>query len=295
MSKIEWTDETWNPVAGCSIVGPECQNCYAMRMAARLELMGNRNYRGLTKKGKSGKAVWTGKIVINRETLLKPLSWKESRRVFVNSMSDLFHEDLPGPIIKEVLDVIEKCPQHTFQVLTKRAPRMRQVMQHWCAYPYPNLWLGVSVGIQSEIGRVDELLKTPAAVRFVSYEPALELVKFKAEHFGMWQESNRPYRSYPVAKTTGAPKIDWLIVGGESGPGARPFDLAWARSAIAQCKAAKVACFVKQLGANLSDADLNECQRESGKSVHDRKGGDPSEWPADLRVREWPDAAEVPV
>jgi protein gp37 len=252
-----------------------------------------------------GGAAWTGKVELIESKLEEPLHWKKPRRVFVNSMSDLFHESLPDWAIDRVFAVMALCPQHTFQVLTKRPKRMQEwfnglkydsshsVDRCWtriyreagwialnqstkwrdwnrtlpaydshpsrsACWPLPNVWLGVSVEDQATAdARIPLLLQTPAAFRFVSYEPALGPVDFWNLLHGC---------------------IDWLICGGESGPGARPFDLAWARSARDQCKAAGVPFFLKQLGAEPRfDRD------ESQIKLASKKGGDPSEWPADLQ------------
>ena len=171
-------------------------------------------------------------------------------------MSDLFHESLPDAAIDRVFAVMADCPQHTFQVLTKRPERM---LQYVTGKPLPNLWLGTSVENQATADvRLPLLLQVPAAVRFVSYEPALGPVGF-------------------------AFAVDWIIVGGESGPGARPFDIAWARQTIAHCGTTRTACFVKQLGAK----PIEGCHP---LALRDRKGGDWSEWPEDLRVRQFPNA-----
>lgn len=330
-TSIEWTDVTWNPVRGCSRVSEGCRNCYAERMAARfsgtsLDLRRGEFHKHDEDRGKklvqpfSGFASmtpagprWTGRVELIHERLGEPLRWRKPRRVFVNSMSDLFHEALDPDDIGRVFGVMAQCPQHTFQVLTKRADRMRLLMNErgnntlkacassWRAeWPLPNVWLGVSVEDQATADeRIPLLLQTPAAVRFVSYEPALGPVDF-AEHFSgaPEQTASREYVSRAMAADAGDPSMegslyrdeeweqtmprpDWVIVGGESGPGARPFDVAWARSAIRQCREAGVACFVKQLG------------RWPVGDVHDArqwhpKGGDPAEWPEDLRAREFP-------
>lgn len=295
MTSIQWTDETWNPTRGCSVVSPGCTNCYAMKQAHRFSGAG-KPYHGLTKQTKAGPQ-WTGRVVLDEPTLRKPLSWKTARRVFVNSMSDLFHESLPDEYISLVFAVMALCSQHTFQVLTKRAARMRTYLDEmsgdpeaycfaWAresfdtrghvneTWPLPNVWLGVSVEDRERLHRIDDLKDTPAAVHFVSFEPLLE--------------------ELGALVLDG---LDWVIVGGESGPGARPCDVAWIRSLVDQCHAANVACFVKQLGARpYVDDDLGgfarfrEADPQPGyeAALQDRKGGDWDEWPEDLRVREFP-------
>jgi protein gp37 len=313
MTKIEWTrgddgamGKTWNPVRGCSVVSPGCTHCYAMKQAARFPA-----YRGLTKPSKGG-PVWTGEVRLVPEKLGEPLRWRKPRRVFVNSMSDLFHEGVPDEFIAEVFGVMALADRHTFQILTKRPERMRRwIEEHTCAnnprfWPLPNVWLGVSCEDQVRADeRIPLLLDTPAAVRFVSYEPALGPLQLDPSWIGGYPSSDEWARTGPKE-----PRLSWLIVGGESGPSARPCDVSWVRSIVAQCRAAGVACFVKQLGARpyetfppgYKDAQLS---REGWTLVEyadgsqpprwsrfprysDRKGGDPAEWPEDLRVREWP-------
>ena len=322
MSDIEWTDETWNPVTGCTKVSPGCAHCYAETFAERFRgVPGHPFEQGFDLK------LWP-------ERLTKPFTWKKPRKVFVNSMSDLFHEDVPFEFIDRVFAVMALTPQHTYQVLTKRPERMREYVagerekakgESWFGLhnaielaaeeftggekvrlprlPLPNVWLGTSVENQhwADI-RLPELLATPAAVRFVSYEPALGPVDFKP-----WL--TRVPTSGDGWRITGGRildiadrVLDWVIVGGESGPGARPFDVAWARSLVSQCRAAGVAVFVKQLGAKPVDRHATcaenhppeECwpdtRFEQGQwaKLKSRKGGEPDEWPEDLRVREWP-------
>jgi protein gp37 len=281
---------------------------------------------------------WTGKVELIESKLEEPLHWREPRRVFVNSMSDLFHESLPDEAIDRVLAVAALCPQHTLQVLTKRKERMREYMaaaigaghrgdavaaltrenfawrwhklgMQW-AWPLPNVWLGVSVEDQATADeRIPLLLQTPAAVRFVSYEPALGPVNF-TPYIGHrtyrcscgWHETQldlnpegRDWRCLKCLRVCQEfPALDWLIVGGESGPKARPFDLAWARSARDACRDAGVAFFMKQLGAKPYEEDENALGdgRDTVK-CRDRKGGDMSEWPEGLRVRQFPDRAKA--
>lgn len=254
---IQWTDATWNPVRGCVKVSPGCKNCYAETFAER--------FRGV--QGHPYEQGFDLRLV--PEKLAEPLTWKRPRRVFVNSMSDLFQDGVPDEYIDRVFAVMERCPQHIFQILTKRAERM-------CDYcstrhgiesvsPLENVWLGVSVENQERAEeRIPALLQTPAAIRFVSYEPALGPIDFSGWLGG----------------------LDWIIVGGESGPGARRFDVEWARSAVQQCKEADVPVFVKQLGAE--PVDGGELVAFRGLFLKDRKGGDMSEWPEDLRIREFP-------
>ena len=345
-SRIEWTHASWNPVVGCSVVSPGCANCYAMGQAARIERMQERAldsvearrrspYAGLTQASKAG-PVWNGKVALaSDETLTAPLRWKRPRKIFVNSMGDLFHEAVPDAWIDQVFAVMALSPRHTFQVLTKRPKRMREWFEErwqpaparriqlgeasidlpaeehgetrrvqverecepfiqqfnladtennalWTAgdalkcmqwdWPLPNVWLGVSAERQAEADeRIPDLLATPAAVRFVSCEPLLgpvdlariELVK-RVEgsprggvHLdalaGRYVESGMPYVGewdvdgpYPEGR---APiRLDWIIVGGESGPNARPMHVAWVRAIRDQCAAAGTPLFFKQFG-----------------------------------------------
>lgn len=354
-SSIEWTDKTWNPVRGCSIVSPGCVHCYAMKQAHRFSGVKQLPHGGfkagpyfeLTKQTKAGPQ-WTGTVVCDETKLLEPLSWRKPCRVFVNSMSDLFHEDVPDAFIDKVFAVTALAPRHTFQILTKRAGRMREYWSsdRWSIveqavemasdrrgdvagrvvreqfdsnpdlYPLPNVWLGVSCEDQPRADeRISLLLQTPAAVRFVSAEPLLGPI---ALHESMF----RCCRSEKCDESVFG--LDWVIVGGESGPGARPCDVAWVRSIVQQCKSAGVACFVKQTGSHVltrndslgtdrppADPDLwpepesgwddgyrgNIVRIDHGYQgapvrvlLTDRKGGDPSEWPEDLRVRQYPEA-----
>lgn len=220
---IEWTDVTWNPVAGCSVITAGCTNCYAMRMAARLEAMGLEKYRGLTRKSGNRK-VWTGKLRLDRQALLAPLKWKRPRTIFVNSMSDLFHEDVPADFIARVWTVMARTPQHTYQILTKRPERMR-LMTTGELPTLPNVWLGTSVEDSRVLSRLDHLRETRAALRFVSFEPLL----------GSVAGANLAH-------------IDWAIVGGESGPQSRPMEAEWLDEIYSQCEQTGTAFFFKQWG-----------------------------------------------
>jgi protein gp37 len=301
---IEWTDATWNPVRGCTRVSEGCRNCYAERVAARFSGPG-KPYHGFAEAGRAG-SLWTGKVELVTSTLAKPLRWRKPMRIFVNSMSDLFHESLPEIDVAEVFRVMARCPQHIFQILTKRPNVMLERMPRMRAtFPdrLEHVWLGVSVEDQRTADeRIPLLLQTPATVRFVSYEPALGPVDFRQLNDGSWYDregaqcydalaGNAYYRDGEHG-LGGGPRVDWLIVGGESGPGARRFDLAWARSVVEQCREAGVACFVKQLGSNPQcgsclDGSVCWCG-ERLAYIKDRKGGDMAEWPEDLRVREVP-------
>lgn len=351
-SAIEWTNATWNPVRGCTRVSEGCRNCYAERIAARFSGPGM-PYEGLAESTAQGPR-WNGAVRLVPEHLADPLKWKRPRRIFVNSMSDLFHEGLSFEEIAAVYAVMAAAAQHTFQILTKRPERALAFNRHrfgletcadsvareaessaeivwdsrgsnvdlyraesgsrrevanrrpWPGWPLPNIHLGVSVEDQTAADRrIPVLLECPAAVRFVSYEPALDAVDFTrlplrreegamAQRQTLERESFRPptinaLKGY--SDNGDERRIDWVIVGGESGPGARPFDLAWARQIVEQCGAAGVPVFVKQLGSRPVDSSLagaGAIPREL--SLRDRKGGDPAEWPAELQVRQMPEA-----
>ncbi|MDE2472539.1 MAG: phage Gp37/Gp68 family protein, partial [Bradyrhizobium sp.] len=315
-STIEWTNRTWNPVRGCSIVSPGCTNCYAMRQAHRFSGC-DQPYEGLTRITNHG-PVWTGKIRLVPDALEEPLHWKKPSRIFVNSMSDLFHEDAPDGFLDRVFAVMALAPQHKFQVLTKRPERMRAylsshdvglrwgavarqmddrvaitatMMVDWTRNGLPNVWLGVSAENQATADeRIPILLQTPAAIRFVSLEPLLGSIGLSS----VLIDGDENLAIDPLRGARPAfPSIDWVIVGGESGPNARPCNIDWIRSIVDQCKAADTRLFVKQLGANVEACDIIDAAdyfpgivRLSGASEHnarvhfrDRKGGDAAEWP----------------
>ncbi len=256
-TKIEWTDATWNPIRGCSRVSEGCRNCYAERQAARFSGFG-RPYEGLAVLTEAGPR-WTGKVRLIKDLLDQPLRWRKPRKIFVNSMSDLFHEGLEKRTIAAIFGIMALAGQHTFQVLTKRPQRFAGLLEHLSAeqcvseafqligahptcqmshdWPLPNVWLGVSVEDQPTAdARIPLLLAAPAAVRWVSYEPALGPVDFSAYLPGS-----------PLA--THHSPLSWIVCGGESGPKARPMHPDWARSARDQCQAAGVPFFFKQWGA----------------------------------------------
>ncbi len=290
-TSIEWTDASWNPVVGCTEVSPGCANCYAARLAAT-RLKTNLNYRGLSLRREmcdehgcplengrcpkcrdakghsfvldmqsrclSKREHWTGEIRTLPERLAEPASWRKPRRIFVCDMGDLFHESVPHGFLIEVFRAMAAAPQHTYQILTKRAERMREwltafalVEKHHplrddCRWPWPNVWCGVSVENQHFADeRIPLLLQTPAAVRWISAEPLLGAIRFKAE----WVDL--PYARAAIAQVTEKQfptGLDWVVCGGESGPGARPMHPDWARSLRDQCQAAGVPFFFKQWG-----------------------------------------------
>lgn len=299
-SKIAWTEATWNPVTGCTKISPGCANCYAERMARRLQAMAAPRY-------KDGFAVRC-----HPEALNEPLRWTKPRHVFVCSMGDLFHRGVSVAFIHQVWTTMYQAPQHRFQILTKRAERMMDYFNRRPLCPW--IWLGVTAEDQQRADeRIPILLDTPAAVRFVSVEPMLEPVDLsrwlpevgpplricsrcglrkqprgrsaplaiagelctpdcagydvQPQPSELWANESRRDFGYPV-ELARSPRLDWVIVGGESGPKARPFDPAWARSVVQQCRAAHVPVFVKQLGSVW------------GRGME--------AWPEDLWVREMP-------
>jgi protein gp37 len=283
-SAIEWTDATWNPLRGCSRVSAGCQHCYAERVAARFGGPGM-PYEGLIHPGTGG---WNGKVKLIPEILDQPLHWKKPRMIFVNSMSDLFHESVPFEWIDRIWGVMSMAPRHTFQILTKRPERMLEVLPNLAArhrppdgsnWPLPNVWLGVSVENQATADeRIPLLLQCPAAVRWLSCEPLIGRVDL-CEHMGMWW--NQTMRCFEgtgsrinASHFMGEQRIGWVVAGGESGPGARPMHPDWARSLRDQCASAGVPFFFKQWGEHSmaydrdrDDPDFRKC------SEWDRKPG----------------------
>ncbi len=224
-SHIEWTDTTWNPVTGCSKISQGCKHCYAERLAVRLKAMGLDRYRN------------GFEVTLQENALLEPFRWKRPRKVFVNSMSDLFHEAVPLEFIRRVFEVMQEVPRHTFQVLTKRSGRLRELAPY---LPWPgNVWIGVSVEDEQVVSRILDLAQIPAAVRFLSCEPLIG-----------------PLASLPLEA------VHWVIVGGESGPGARPMKLEWVEEIFRQCRAADVPFFFKQWGGVRKS--------RAGRTLHNR-------------------------
>ena len=295
-SKIEWTDSTWTPIRArnkatgkvgwhCEHVSPGCVNCYAENINRRL---------GTGLPFKPGHRNNDVDLLLDHEMLLQPLRWRLPRMVFVCSMTDLFADFVPDEWIDKVFTVMALGQQHVFQVLTKRSSRMRDYMRElkesgrWLLWRRPDdgaeifcpfsatfdsvfrhIWLGVSCEDQQRADeRIPHLLETPAAVRFVSAEPLLSPIVFR-------------HIDPPGSDNVVFPRLDLVIVGGESGPGARPFYTDWGLSIVQQCRAAGVACFIKQLGAHV-------IQGFERRKKRDKKGADMSEWPHELRVREMP-------
>lgn len=298
MTKIEWTHglegragRTWNPTTGCDKISPGCDRCYALTMAGRLKAMGQAKYQNDGDPRTSGPGF---ALTVHPDALGLPLRWRKPSLVFVNSMSDLFHARVPAEFSEQVWAVMAMADRHVFQVLTKRPERMRRFLQDDCRcgrghapgvhlrsgmdwagtphsptyvpgvvghevyhrrdWPLPNVWCGTSIESDEYTRRAIELRATPAAIRFLSLEPLLGPL--------------------PSLSTEG---IDWTVIGGESGPGARPVDLGWVRDLIARCRSTGTAVFVKQLGSRWAE--------DNGQRG---KGGDWDAWPADLRIREYP-------
>jgi protein gp37 len=281
-TQIEWSDYTWNPTIGCSLVSPGCTNCYAMRVADRFRA--GTVYDGLTKVV-NGNPVWTGDVKLTHEkNLTVPLRWKRPRRIFVNSMSDLFHENIPDEWIDRIFAVMALSSRHTYQVLTKRPERMRNYISRLAGsiepieaqaralgytfhfegfstlpWPIPNIWLGVSVEDQKRADeRIPVLLDIPARIHFLSMEPLLGPVILNPLY--MPAKVAAPQGTYKYV----GPQVRWIVVGGESGPRARPMHPDWARSLRDQCVAADVSYFFKQWGA-WKPLEVGESQ---GGNVH---------------------------
>lgn len=279
---ISWTDQTWNPIRGCTRVSPGCENCYAERAALRSPA-----YNGLVKIDARGRPAWTGEVAFVPELLDQPLHWRRPRKIFVNSMSDLFHEKLSDDRVAEIFAVMAASPRHTFQVLTKRAERMCELLVqapfmgmvaeklhardfHALAenlrWPLPNLWLGVSVEDQRRADeRLPLLAAAPAEVKWISAEPLLEQINV---------------RDYVAG-------LDWIVVGGESGPRARPFRLSWAYDLQYQAALGGASFFLKQLGSK----PINVAGEPM--ALKDWHGKVPEEWPEELREQEFPQREEA--
>ena len=281
MSDIEWTQKTWNLFTGCNMASPGCAHCYAELMSKRLKAMGQTKYNNAT--NRNGK--WSGVVEFWPDTLFVPSKRNKPTTYFVNSMSDLFHPKVEDSWLEQIWHVMADYPRHTFQILTKRAQlmnvRVRTMSQMFGVLP--NVWIGVSVESEEyALARIPYLLDTPAAVHFLSCEPLLGPLDFKAlfDTDGYIAERLTELNSremyYP------ADLLDWVIVGGESGPGARPFHLEWAGKIVEDCQAAEVPVFVKQMGAK----PYYDSEPIKGLG---RKGNNPALWPAGLNVRQMPD------
>lgn len=249
LSDIEWTDATWNPISGCAILSPGCTNCYAMRMAARLQAMGHAAYEGTTRKS-GERPVWTGVLHLNEGTLEIPQRWRKPRKIFVNSMSDLFQDGVPDEFVRRVWNAMEQAHWHIFQILTKRPENMLRIVVENRLPILPNVWLGTSVENAAYAKRISILRGVPASIRFVSFEPLLGAV------------------GHPSLKG-----IHWAIVGGESGPRARPMRPEWIEEIRTQCCKSGTAFFFKQWGGKNKKA--------AGRRYRDRTW---DEYPAPVTV-----------
>ncbi len=305
-TKIQWCDESWNPVIGCTKCSPGCLNCYAERMACRqvgMERKRNQKQRYYT--GTVDKKGWTGLISLKEKALDKPLHWRKSRRIFVCSMSDLFHPKVPFEFIDKVFQMIALCwgnqtyrrnsyPNHTFLILTKRVKRMAEYMsgdvkKRWgdgapCVGVLQNVHLGVSISNPDELWKVDELKKIPAAVRFLSLEPMLAEIKFTYDRLFCDRdpEEDSPvacvpcrcgkhWENAPIRGTT-LNCIDWVVCGGESGPGVRPMHPDWPRNLRDQCVAAGVAFYFKQHGEYLHESQGADTDGPINAGGNSKKG-----------------------
>ena len=251
MSGIEWTQKTWNPIRGCSRISDGCVNCYAEKMAVRMK---NTHYKGLVQSTSKGPR-WTGEIMHVESVLSDPYKWKKPSLVFVNSMSDMFHEKADMDFVEKCFDVMNGNPRHTFQVLTKRADRIQEFIKHSNYKAFPsNVWIGVSVENQQAVKRIGYLVDVPAKIRFLSVEPMLG----------------------PVQIEKYLDQIEWVIIGGESGPNARPCKASWKEHLIMQCDLYNVPVFMKQFGTNASYDDGTF------------KGNNFDEWPSQFQRRDYP-------
>lgn len=260
---IQWTDKTWNPVRGCTKVSPGCDNCYAMRQAHRMNHPGGA-YEGLTRII-SGRPQWNGKTRTVPGLLDQPLRWQKPCMIFVNSMSDLFHPEIPGDFIADVFWTMEKANQHVFQVLTKRPERMANWLDfHYASGAPRNVWLGASAEDQDAFDRaIGPLKRTNASIRWLSLEPLIAPIDIGQNDW-----------------------LDWVVVGGESGPRSRECKVLWIESVVIDCKEWGIPVFVKQLGAR----PVVSTDSHVTLNLRHAKGGDISEWPDFLQVRDWPAA-----
>lgn len=303
-SKISWTDATWNPVSGCTKVSDGCVHCFAERYAIRFHRKQPR-LKGTIKTHCNRVKGWSGVVRCHEDQLEVPLHWRKPRKIFVCSMSDLFHPDVPFGFVHQVLAVTQLCPQHQFQILTKRPERMADCL-NMCGvgfdisqaikrlhlpvcygalardqtggplgvggskgWPLLNLWLGTSIETQDQMWRAAELLRCPATVRFLSLEPLLSYIQLPVKRYRTPGACPHGSDNCSGCWSYELPGIHWVIVGGESGRGARPMKLEWVQSIIAQCRAANVPVFVKQLCKNGRPIPI-------------------ALWPPDVQIQEWP-------
>lgn len=256
-TQIEWTDATWNPVAGCSVMSAGCTHCYAMEMARRLEAMRVDKYNGLTRQS-GNRTVWTGLVREDHDALVIPMKWRKPRKIFVNSMSDLFHDAVSDDFILEVWDVMRETPHHHYQILTKRPERMASILNDTIGEVLPNVWLGTSVEDKAVAHRVEILRQVPAAVRFISFEPLIGSV-------GSIDLSS----------------IHWAIVGGESGRSARPIKEEWIDEIHTQCNRHRTKFFFKQWGTWGED-NKKRSKKANGRMYRGKAWNDMPESPLAL-------------
>ena len=309
MSKIQWTDRTWNPVVGCQINSPECNNCYAKELAQSARMQQFPQYQEVKN--------WD-KAVFAYSQLLKPLSWKTPSMIFL-SMGDLFFHTIEDEELDRIFAICALTPRHTYQFLTKFPIRMQKYIQQGAKnrirmmavdigrreqlkpeiyepyetyefdWPLPNVWLGTSVGLQNSVDhKVPYLVKSHAAIKLLSCEPLLEAIDLR-KYLGLC--SGCQSCDFQGNHKIGESKIDWIIVGGESGPNARPCHIDWIRSIVRQCKLSNTAVFVKQLGSAPIETEtyiMDIADTYHQLKLKDRKGGDIDEFPDDLKVREFP-------
>lgn len=318
MTTIEWTHRqdtkprSWNMIGGCSKVSPGCDHCYALRDSYRIANNPNHpaRYEHICRKI-DGELYWTGLVIGDWDALEKPLHWQKPSTVFVASMADLFHKHVPDEFILEALTVMLRTPRHTYQILTKRSRRMYRFFQRYTldgryfvtdsasfrCHPWPqeHIWLGVTAENQKMFNRrARDLVHTPTAIRYLSLEPLLGPIDLSS-YLGGLSFCHTCGGTGCAIGGTDCPAclgqgevrspalIDWVIVGGESGPHARPMELAWARSITEQCQQAGVPVFVKQLGSHWA-------RQSDGSSEPGRKGENMEAWPGDLQIRQFPDA-----
>lgn len=251
-TKIEWAEKVWNPLTGCQMVSKACTHCYALRISARLEMMGKEPYQGVTER-RHGNPRWTGKINLLPDKLFQPLHWKKPARIFVNSMSDLFHKNVPQAFSNQVFHTMKEASWHNYLILTKRFVRSYQDLVLQDAAPH--IWIGFSLGTQEDAKRALHYLKVIHSmgwVTWISNEPALEPIDFSGYEF-----------------------VDLIVTGGESGEGCRPFEWDWARQTCDWAVANGVKFFMKQGGG------------------HPNKRNELEDLPEDLRIRQWPEIKEV--
>ena len=293
-TKIQWCDEVWNPIVGCSKISAGCERCYAASAAKTARLQQFPQYQKVKD--------WNGTVEFVPSQLEKPYKWKKGKRIFVGSMADIFHENVPFKWLEEIMAMIEETAQHTYQILTKRPERMIDFFDWYSArcsdesigdikWRMPdNIWLGVSCENQAMADkRIPLLLEIPAKVRFLSCEPLLEPINLSKFLPIEWSEIAEDWiESWPgIGSYSASDYPNWVITGGESGASARPCHVDWIRDIASQCQSAKVAIFIKQLGSN-AIATRSDNTGNYKLKLQDRKGSDILEWFDDLRLQQFP-------